>query len=194
MNYITFDIETYNPEQDMSGKSNNKIDTNILRVSVIGAYLSWTNEYIIFFEEEVDDFINLLKKADLVVGFNHIWFDLPVLNKYANFNLTTLNCYDIMLAFESQAGFKIRLNDLAMSNVGASKTDSFQFYRNYHLEGKWYELSDYCIHDVFLTEKLFKKILSSQPLRYTDMLTTREVILTKPSKIKSIENKVEQLF
>ncbi len=84
MNYITFDIETYSPS------NSGRIDTNEFRVTVIGAYYSWLDKYIAFLEKDVKDFLESLKQADLVVGFNHIWFDLPVLQKYANYNLLEL--------------------------------------------------------------------------------------------------------
>jgi hypothetical protein len=39
------------------------IQTN-LKVSVCGAYLSWTKEYIAFFESDIQDFLNLLREVD----------------------------------------------------------------------------------------------------------------------------------
>ncbi|NJL96703.1 hypothetical protein HC864_02695 [Candidatus Gracilibacteria bacterium] len=96
MNYIVFDIETYNPD------GNDKIDTSAMRVSVIGCYISWLDEYIAFIEGDEKDFLNILKQAELVVGYNHIWFDLPVLKKYAQWDIMSLPNYDIMVEIEKE--------------------------------------------------------------------------------------------
>lgn len=174
MNYITFDIETYSPSDSK------KIDTNEFRVTVIGAYYSWLDEYIAFLEHDVKDFIDSLKEAELVVGFNHLWFDLPVLQKYSSFDLLKLTTYDIMLEFEKKAGFKCKLNDLAKSNLDHQKTDVFENFSNYHKEGKWSELIDYCMHDVKITEELFKRVLNGEKIKYADALETKEFILNIP--------------
>lgn len=181
MNYVTFDIETYSPAKL------NKIDTSEFRVSVIGAYFSWLDEYVAFLEEETKDFLAILEKADLVVGFNHLWFDLPVLQKYANFNLKNLPCYDIMLAFEKSVGFKPKLNDLCKANFEKDvKTDSYGTYRNYYDEKKWFELIDYCMNDVRLTEKLFRQIQNTGKVNYMDLHIKKEAIL-EPADLAKIQ-------
>ena len=185
MNYITFDIETYSP----SGL--NKIDTDEFRVSVTGAYISWTGEYVAFMEDETEDFIKLLSSCDLVIGYNHLWFDLPVLQKYASFDLLSLPSYDIMVEFEKVAGFKIKLDSIVSATIGQHKTDSYEVYRHYHAEKKWAPLIDYCMNDVRLTEELFRMIQKGQPLKYVDLLDKKEVLLAKPVPGKKVEIKEE---
>ncbi len=174
MNYITFDIETYSP----SGLE--KIDVNEFRVSVTGAYISWIDEYIAFLEEDTKTFIDLLKKADLIIGYNHIWFDLSVLQKYSDIDLKKLPCYDIMLEIEKKIGFKVKLDDVSKATLNSKKTDSYEQYKHYYAEKKWAELIDYCMNDVKLTEELYRLVLEGKPLKYTDLLETREVILDMP--------------
>lgn len=190
MNYITFDIETYSPS------NLEQINTDEFRASVIGAYFSWEDKYIAFLEENVTDFIALMAKADLIVGFNQLWFDLPVLQKYADYNLLKLPNYDILKEFEKQAGFKIKLNDLCKANFDDDiKTDSYQQYKNYHKEGKWLELIDYCMNDVRLTNNLFLKVLNKQPLKYFDLHNQKEVLLNQPVAGKvTIEGGSERIF
>jgi DEAD/DEAH box helicase domain-containing protein len=181
MNYITFDIETYSPG-DLQ-----KIDTSEFRASVTGAYISWTDQYVAFMEDDTKTFIELLKQCDLVVGYNHRWFDLPVLNKYADFDLLSLPCYDIMLEFEKIAGFKIKLDSLVSATIGQHKTDSYEVYKHYHKEKKWAPLIDYCMNDVRLTEQLFRRALKGEPIMYMDLLEKKEVILAKPTSGKKVE-------
>jgi RNase_H superfamily len=178
MNYITFDIETYSPS-DL-----NKIDTKEFRASVIGAFISWLNNgkgaYIAFLEENVKDFLQLLQQAELVVGYNHIWFDLAVLQKYANFNLMKLPNYDILIKVEEKIGAKLKLNDLCKANFDNDiKTDSYSVYRHYHKQNKWLELIDYCMNDVRLTEQLFQKILNDKTLNYYDLHILKNIVMDK---------------
>lgn len=196
MNYVTFDVETYTPGEDMKTAGRGKIDVNKMNVSTVGAYFSWLDEYIVFWEDDIKDFIEALQYADFVVGYNQIWFDLPVLQKYANFNLKELKNYDIMVEVEKLIGFKLRLNDLAAANLEIIKTDSFANFRTYHLEDKWHELSYYCMHDVKITQQLFEKILNGQELKYNDMLSVKSILLPKPSQFGSNNNSIviEELF
>ncbi len=176
MNYVTFDIETYNPINP------NKFDIKEFRVSVIGAYFSWLDEYIAFTENYINDFLETLEYADLVVGFNHIYFDLAVLQKYSNFDLNELANYDLMLEFEKVANFKVKLNDLCKANFGDDlKTDIYDKYKNYYQEKKWLELIDYCMNDVRLTQKLFEMALNEEKISYYDLHILKEVILKKPN-------------
>ena len=178
MNYITFDIETYSPSELDS------INTNEFRVSVAGAYFSWLDKYVAFMEKDIQDLINLMEKADLIIGYNQLWFDLPVLQKYTTANLLKLPNYDILVEFQKVSGFRSKLDDLCKANFTDDlKTDSYQKYRHYHKEGKWLELVDYCMNDVRLTEALFKKILKDQKLFYLDLHQKKEVILSKPQFI-----------
>ncbi len=181
MNYITFDIETYSPSES------SKIDTSELRVSVVGAYLSWTKEYIAFLEEDVQTFLDLLFQADMVVGYNHVWFDLPVLQKYAKWNLKKINNYDILLEIEKKLGFKMKLDDLAKANLGTQKTDSYETYRHYHKPCEGLKLIEYCLNDVTITERVFQLIQKGQVLTYQDMLSTKEFVLEPPSLTQRME-------
>jgi DEAD/DEAH box helicase domain-containing protein len=189
MNYVTFDIETYNPSKQ------NKIDTEKMRASVVGAYVSWIDEYIAFLEDEVKDFLNLLRQCDLVVGYNHLYFDLPVLQKYSDWDLGKLPGYDIMLEIEKKLGFKLKLDDVCKVNLGTKKTDSFEKYKHYYWEGKWKELIDYCMNDVRLTEEIFRMITATQTLKYNDLIEIKEVVLDKPQSGKvEIDLQTESIF
>lgn len=175
MNWITFDIETYSPG-DL-----NRIDTNEFRVSVCGAYFSWTQEYIAFLEDDIQEFLNILPQVDLVVGYNHNWFDLPVLQKYANFQLSELPTYDIMVEIEKKIGYKLKLDDVCKANLGTQKTDTYEQFRHYYKDKNWEPLIDYCMHDVKLTEEIFEIILSNQKIKYVDLLETKSILLDTPT-------------
>jgi len=150
----------------------------------MGAYFSWLDRYVAFMEKDVKDFLEILKEAELVVGYNHIWFDLPVLQKYADYDLKQLTNYDIMVEFEKKSGFKAKLDDLCKSNLGTKKTDTYEKYSKYHKEGRWDLLIDYCLHDVKLTEELFQMILAKKEIKYIDALETKQFLLNLPNPEK----------
>lgn len=181
MNYITFDIETYYPE----GSNDTKIDTKIMRLAVAGAYFSWLDAYIAFFEEDIKDLLEIMTKADLIVGFNQLWFDLPVLQKYTHVNLLNLPNYDILLEIEKKLGFKVKLDNIAKSNLGIQKTDTYEVYRHYYKQEKFAELTDYCMNDVKITEELFKLIQTNGKLLYNDFNQTKELLLEIPKLQKN---------
>ncbi|MGL4759034.1 MAG: ribonuclease H-like domain-containing protein [Patescibacteria group bacterium] len=184
MNWITFDIETYSPSKS------DKINTDELRVSVTGAYISWLDEYVAFMEENTKDFIKLLKEADLIVGWNHIWFDIPVLQKYSDFDLKKLPVYDIMIEMEKTVGNKLKLDNVAKANLGEHKTDSYEQFKHYHWNKEWYKLIDYCMNDVRLTNEIFLKALNELEINYFDLHTLRKTIIAKPT----IGEKIEEIY
>jgi DEAD/DEAH box helicase domain-containing protein len=190
MNYVVFDIETYSPTGE------EKINTTTMKASVIGAYISWIDEYIAFIEGDEKEFLEVLKQAECVVGYNHIWFDLPVLKKYVSWDIMKLPNYDIMLEIEKKLGFKAKLDDICKATLGSKKTDSYETYKHYYAEKKWEELIDYCMNDVRLTNELFQLVLDEKPLKYNDLLDTKEVILDKPSinSTTSFEEPMESIF
>lgn len=179
MNYLTLDIETYHPERL------EEIHTEKLRVSVVGAYLSWLDEYVAFLEADVKDFLALLRQVDLVVGYNHIWFDLPVLQKYADFKLKNLPCYDIMLEIEKKIGYKLKLDEVCRVNLGVSKTDFYARYKDYYWDQNWFPLIDYCMHDVRFTNQIFQRILDTGKIQYPDMHQIKEIELEPPQAGKN---------
>lgn len=189
MNYITFDIETYSPS-DLD-----KIDTSEFRVTTAGAYFSWLDEYVAFMEKDIGDLLEMMEKADLIIGYNQLWFDLPVLQKYTKINLLELPNYDILIEFQKVAGFRSKLDDLCKANFDNDvKTDSYEVYRHYHKQGKWLELIDYCMNDVRLTEQLFKKILNDGKIFYLDLHQKKEVTLAKPQFITKQHQAKDEAF
>lgn len=189
MNYVVFDIETYSPSKK------DVIDTDEFRVSVTGAYISWINEYVAFLEDETKDFIEVMKNADLIIGYNHLWFDFPVLQKYADFNLKSLPSYDIMLEIEKKVGYKMKLNDVCKANLGVIKTDDYEQYKNYYWDKNWFPLIDYCMHDVKLTNDIFDQILNTGVIKYNDLHETKEVELDQPTgEKKDSTGEMESIF
>ena len=73
-NIVYFDLETMRSADEVGGWKH--IDKMGMSIGV--TYSTASGQYSIFQESEVNDLIEELQKADLVVGFNHIRFDYEV--------------------------------------------------------------------------------------------------------------------
>ena len=96
-NYVYFDLETQRSANDVGGWDR-KAD---MKMSVGVTYSSANGSYMIYDEANVQGLIDELVSADVVVGFNHIWFDYEVLMGYTILDLKeqTTNV-DLMLDLE----------------------------------------------------------------------------------------------
>src|SRR5437773_4365932 len=77
-NIVYFDLETQKSAEEVGGW--NRIRD--MRMSIGVTYSTARGGYRIYGEKDVDDLIEELWRADLVVGFNNLRFDYEVLNGY----------------------------------------------------------------------------------------------------------------
>ena len=172
MDKVVFDIETKNTFQDVGGHGN--IDK--LQVSFIGAYSYDRKKYLSFFEDEIEEFGKLLQDTGLLIGFASNYFDIPVLEKYYQFNLRAIPRLDILEEFEIAAGHRISLDILARANLNEGKThnsglEAIRLYREKKLD----ELKDYCLQDVKLTKDLYELIKERKYLFVPDRFTDERI-------------------
>lgn len=79
---VYFDLETRRTANDVGGWGNK----HMMGISIAVTYSTKSQEYLIYEEEEANDLIHQLVRADLVVGFNHISFDYDVLMGHTIFD------------------------------------------------------------------------------------------------------------
>ena len=157
--------ETIHSANDVGGW-NNKGD---MRMSVGVTYSSKSNEYIAYPEKKVEDLIKQLASADLVIGYNHISFDYPVLEGYHPFLLAD-KCIslDLMVSIEEKIGHRIKLESVASATLGAGKTaqglDAIRWWR----EGKYREVAEYCCYDVKVTKLVHEFGAKNGYIKYDD--------------------------
>lgn len=151
-NIVIFDIETQKTFQDVGGRPN----MHKLMVSAAVAYRSANDQYVHYTERNVFQLITLLQSADLVVGFNILGFDYPVLQPYAGgIQLRHLPTLDLMDSIYQGIGFRIGLNALAQATLGIKKSaDGIQAVEWYR-QGRMDEILKYCEQDVRVTKELF---------------------------------------
>lgn len=169
-NIVYFDLET---QRSLSDVSNDKAK---LCVSVAVTYSTATGEYVIYAEKDIDALAAQLMKADLVVGWNHVGFDYPVLQAYVLPNLEeqTANL-DMMLDVKKRMGRFLKLNNVASNSLGTGKSaDGLDAIRWWQEHKKTYEfeplrkIAEYCALDVKVTRFVHEHGIKHGFIKYED--------------------------
>ena len=116
-NIIYFDLETQKSAAEVGGWD--KIRD--MRMSIGVTYSTARGSYEIYGEDRVNDLIDEIMKADLVVGFNHIRFDYEVLHGYTILDLSQAPSLDLMLDLQKVLGHRISLDAVATATLGSEK-------------------------------------------------------------------------
>lgn len=150
-NIVYFDLETQKLANDVGGWSH--LDKMLMSVGV--TYSTALDKYTIYDENHVQDLIDQLLNADLVVGFNHVSFDYGVLMGYTVLDLAEqTNNLDLLLSLEEKLGHRLKLDAIASASLGAGKSaDGLQAVKWWR-EGKVKEIAEYCCYDVKVTWKV----------------------------------------
>lgn len=165
LNIVYFDLETQRTANDVGGWQNK----HQMGISVGCTFSTKTGEYHIFTEQKVQELIDQLIRADLVVGFNHVSFDYAVLAGYYPFDLAEqLRSLDIMVDLEKKIGHRLKLDALASATLGAGKTadglDAIRWWQ----QGKLLEIAEYCCYDVKVTRTLYEYGATHRHVKYLD--------------------------
>ena len=171
-NIVYFDLETQRSFGDVGGYANK----DKMGVSVAVTYSTARGGYEIYPEQEMDKLGEELIRADLVVGWNHMQFDYPVLQPYVFHTLAeqTINL-DMMLDLESQLGFRLKLDSVASASLGTGKSadglDALKWWQEHKRSGDYAPLrriAEYCAFDVKVTRLVHEYALEHGFLKYED--------------------------
>ena len=161
---VVFDLETQRSFDEVGGRS----QFHRLGVSVGVAYRYDEARFITYHEETVGELIELLKSAELVVGYNILGFDYQVLRGYTDEDLRTLPTFDIMYDLEERLGFRPKLESVAAPTLGRGKSADGLQSLEWVRQGRMDLVRDYCIQDVTVTRDLFLFGLNEGYLSYRD--------------------------
>src|SRR3954470_21505108 len=115
---VYFDLETQRTANDAGGWAR-KGD---MRMSVGVVYSTATGRYEVFSEAQVNQLVERLRRADLVIGFNILNFDYQVLMGYTILDLISeLPTADLMADMEKRVGHRLALDALAHATLGLPK-------------------------------------------------------------------------
>jgi DEAD/DEAH box helicase domain-containing protein len=149
--FCIFDIETQRSAEEVGGWHR----ADLMKMSCAVLYDSKKDQYFEFLEDQVDQFIQYLKKFDLIVGFNIKRFDFRVLSGYSDFDFEKLPTLDILEEIYNRLGYRLSLDRLAKVTLGQKKiADGLQALQ-WWKQGRIREIIDYCKKDVEITRDLF---------------------------------------
>jgi hypothetical protein len=162
---VYFDLETRRTAADVGGWTQQAK----MGISVAVTYSTRHQEYRIYREEDVDALIEQLRRADLVVGYNHIGFDYKVLMGHTIFELADqLISLDLMVEVEGKIGRRLKLDTIAEATLGHSKTaEGLQAIRWWQ-QGKILEIAEYCCYDVKVTKCVHEYGIQHGHVKYKD--------------------------
>jgi hypothetical protein len=170
---VYFDLETQRTANDAGGWTR-KCD---MRMSVGVIFSTITGRYEVFSEGQVNQLVDRLRRADLVVGYNVLNFDYHVLMGYTILDLITeLHTADLMVDMEKRSGHRLGLDAIAQATLGIQKTaaglDAIRWWR----EGRLLEIAEYCCFDVKVTRLVHEHGCRHKELFYHDRFARRHRI------------------
>lgn len=170
---VYFDLETQRTANDAGGWDRKRD----MGMSIGVTYSTGTGEYRIFPEKRVQELVDQLLRADLVVGFNILNFDYEVLMGYTVLDLPhQCRTLDLMVEVEKKLGHRLGLDAIATATLGVGKTadglDAIRWWR----EGKLAEIAEYCCYDVKCTKLVHEYGAANGRLFYTDKFQQRKTV------------------
>lgn len=172
---VYFDLETQKSFSAVGGAKNKAK----MGVSVAVTYSTALGEYRVFGEDQMDALVDQLMRADLVVGWNHVQFDYPVLEGYTVYDLKdqTVNM-DMMLDLEQEdkLGFRLKLDSAAKASLGgegktADGLDALRWWNEYKRTNDCsylMQIAEYCCYDVKVTKCIHEYGIEHGFIKYED--------------------------
>lgn len=174
-NIVYFDLETQKSADEVGGWNN----INRMGLSVGVTYSTARGDYKIYGEKQVNDLLNELQRADLVVGFNILRFDYEVLHGYTPFDLTQLPTLDMLVDLQNTLNHRLSLDSIATATFGVEKTAEGLQAIEWFKQGKMLEIAEYCCYDVKITKLVHEYGVSQRQLYYNNRFGKK---LTVPVK------------
>ena len=173
---VYFDLETQKSANDVGGWGHK--DKMMMSIGV--TYSTAEGRYRIFGENQVDDLIAQLQKADMVIGYNHISFDYEVLMAYTILDLKDqCRSLDLMIDLEAEVGHRPKLDAIAASSLGVGKTAEGIQAIKWWQQGKIMEIAEYCAFDVKVTKMVHEFGVEHGFVKYTNRFNQTQDIPVK---------------
>ncbi|HEX8294954.1 MAG TPA: helicase [Chthoniobacteraceae bacterium] len=170
---VYFDLETQRTANDAGGWDRKRD----MGMSLGVTYSTRSGEYRIFSEKKVNDLVDQLVRADLVVGYNVINFDYEVLMGYTILDLPhQCRTLDLMVDIEAKLGHRLGLDAVSTATLSVGKTgdglDAIRWWR----EGRMLEIAEYCCFDVKCTRLVHEYGREHKRLFFNDRFQQRRSV------------------
>lgn len=185
MRKIFLDIETRNTFQEVG-----KAEPEMLDISVVCIYDSETGEYSSFLQEDLPKLWPIIEKAEMIVTFNGDHFDIPLLNKYYNGDLTKIKSLDILKEIKNSLGHRVGLGLVAQATLGTAKSGHGLEAIEWWKKGEIDKIIKYCIDDVKITKDIYEYALKYKKLKFKDGLEIKDIPLNTTDWEKKSEVKM----
>jgi len=162
---VYFDLETQKSADDVGGWDK----ARDMLMSVGSIYIEPDGVFKSFTEDKVQELIDELFSADLVIGFNNIGFDNQVLTHYTDRDFSTIPTIDMARDFTDARGHRINLDSLAKASLkDVKKSANGLLALQWFKEGKIDEITHYCEQDVAVTRDVYKYAEVNKSIKYMD--------------------------
>ncbi len=166
MNTVYFDLETQKSAEAVGGWANKQL----MRVSIGVSYSTKEKRFKGYEEDDIASLIAELSAADLVVGYNIIGFDYPVLSAYTDLDFSKLPTLDLMADLRATLGFRPKLDTIAMATLKTGKSAEGLMAIKWFQEGAFGKIALYCKEDVRITRDLHFFGCKNKFVYYTDKM------------------------
>ena len=160
---IFLDIETQNTFA--MANSNNPVD---LDLSIMCTYDTKTGKYESYDLNTISTLWPKLEATDIIVTFNGDHFDLPIMNKYYNGDLTKFRHVDLLKEVQKSIGRRVGLDNIAQATLGVGKTGNGLEAITWWKNGEIDKIIEYCKGDVKVTKEVYEYAMKEKKLFYTD--------------------------
>jgi len=168
-NIVYFDLETQKSAAEVGGWD--KIRD--MRMSIGVTYSTARGSYEIYGEDRVNDLIDEIMKADLVIGFNHIRFDYEVLHGYTILDLSQAPSLDLMLDLQKVLSHRISLDAVATATLGSEKTAEGLQAIEWFKQKEFLKIAEYCCFDVKITKLVHEYGSACKQVFYNNKFGTK---------------------
>jgi len=158
MHIIVWDLEIEKPIKDNDWEAAKRGENGI---SSVVLFDSSTERYHLYDYHTLDSCGQHLNSADLIVGFNSVEFDAPCFSGCTGQSIVPVQ-FDILQAVWTALGKREkgwRLGQICERTIGEGKIKNGASAPRLYAEGRFGELFDYNLHDVYLTRKLYNHIV-----------------------------------
>jgi DEAD/DEAH box helicase domain-containing protein len=195
---LYFDLETKYAADDVGGWGH----VMDMGMSVGVLYDTADSAFHVYLEHQVPALIAHLRAGDLIVGFNHVEFDLRVLAGHLTgqearhqlyLELRNLNHMDMLLELKKVLGHRLRLDTLARSTLQVGKSADGLQALQWYKEGRMDLIIAYCKQDVEVTRRLYEYALEHGELLYDSRAGIKSVALNWHRPETQVEPPAEQM-
>ena len=109
-----------------------------MKVSVCGIYNYDQAELKAYREEDMSELAEILNETEVLIGFNHKYFDIPVLKPYVSgVDFDRIIHVDIMERLQEVLGYRVSLDKVATATLDTKKSghglNAVEFFKH----GQW---------------------------------------------------------